>query len=98
VEDAVSLKEQYNFPNGLGWGLGEVGSGSTSADLAWDPTQPRVGGGSGTSDSGGGGGVRKIGLSEGTGMESKSIGTHDQGPPRARLWRNRFVRTETPTH
>jgi hypothetical protein len=21
-----------------------------------------------------------------------------QGPPRARLWRNRFVRTETPTH
>ena len=35
-----------------------LGSGSTSADSAWDPSQPRGGGSSGTSNSGGGGGAR----------------------------------------
>ena len=32
-----------------------LGTWSTSAESAWDPIQPRGGGGSGTSDSGGGG-------------------------------------------
>ena len=38
-----------------------LGTWSTSVDLAWDPIQPHGGGGSGTSDSGGGGECAKSG-------------------------------------
>ncbi len=50
-----------------------LGSGSTSADSAWDRSQPRGVGGSGTSNSGGGGGCAKLGCERAQGWRKKVL-------------------------
>ena len=70
-------------PIGWDWAWDRVDNLTTSSDLAWYTIQPCGGTGSGTSEGGRRGEVSEIGLSEGTGMEEKSVCAHDLGCPDA---------------